>query len=244
MNYLVIVRHGLTAWAKKFTGWTDVDLSPEGIEMAKKYALRLREKNINFDKGFTSVLKRGYQTLEIFLEVLGQKNIPLYRDWHLNERHYGALQGLEKPETVEKYGEEQVNIWRRSYNVAPPKLSFSDPRHPRFDPLYNDVPVEELPSSESLKDTYERTIPYFQKNIEPLLKKGENIILSGHSNSLRAIIKYLNKISDKEIVEVNVPYCIPLIYEWKKGMIKKYYYLASMEEVRQVIEAIKNQIKK
>lgn len=244
MNYFVIIRHGQTEWTKRFTGWTDIDLTPEGGEMTKKYAARLKEKNIKFDKGFTSVLKRGYQTLEIVLDVLGQKNIPVCRDWHLNERHYGALQGLGKPETAKKYREEQVNIWRRSYNVAPPKLSLSDPRHPRFDPLYKDIPLKELPSSESLKDTYERTVPYFQKNIEPLLKKGKNVILSGHSNSLRAIIKYLDKISDEEIVKINVPYCIPLLYEWEKGMIKRRYYLASDREVEQAIEAIKKQTKK
>ncbi|MCX7881434.1 MAG: 2,3-diphosphoglycerate-dependent phosphoglycerate mutase [Patescibacteria group bacterium] len=244
MNYLVIIRHGLTEWTKKFTGWTDIDLAPEGVEMTKKYAARLREENIKFDFGFTSVLKRGYRTLEIVLEVLGQKEIPVIRDWHLNERHYGALQGLGKPETAAKYGEEQVAIWRRSYDVPPPKLELSDPRHPRFDPLYKDIPPEKLPSSESLKDTYARTVPYFKEKIESLLKKGKNVILSGHSNSLRSIIKYLDNLSDEEIVGVNVPYCIPLVYEWEEGVIKKHYYLASDDEVKTVIEAIKNQAKK
>ncbi len=219
MNKLVIIRHGLTEWSNRFTGWIDIDIAPEGIEMTKKYAIRLKEKGYKFDSGFTSVLKRGVKTLEIVLKVLGQENIPIIRDWHLNERNYGDLQGQNKAEAIVKYGEKQVKIWRRSYDVAPP-------------------------NGESLKDTYNRVIPYFQKMIEPEIKKSKKIILSGHHNSLRAIIKYLDNMSDEDIVNLNVPYCIPLIYELDENLKPiKHYYLATDKEVAKVIEGIKNQTK-
>jgi len=220
MYKFVIVRHGLTEWSNRFTGWTDIDIAPEGVEMTKKYALRLKEKGYRFDIGFTSVLKRGIKTLEIVLEVLGQKNIPIIRDWHLNERNYGDLQGQNKAEAIIKYGEQQVKLWRRSYDVAPP-------------------------NGESLKDTYNRSVPYFQKMIEPEIKKGKKIILSGHHNSLRAIIKYLDNISNEDIINLNVPYCIPLIYELDENLKPiRHYYLAADEEVQKIIEGIKNQTKK
>ncbi|MDO9028675.1 MAG: 2,3-bisphosphoglycerate-dependent phosphoglycerate mutase [Candidatus Roizmanbacteria bacterium] len=219
MTKFVIIRHGLTKWSNRFTGWTDIDIAPEGIEMTKKYAIRLKEKGYKFDVGFTSVLKRGIKTLEIALETIGQSNIPIIKDWHLNERNYGDLQGQNKAEAMKKYGEDQVKLWRRSYDVAPP-------------------------NGESLKDTYNRSIPYFQKMIEPEIKKGKKIILSGHHNSLRAIIKYLDNISDEDIVNLNVPYCIPLVYELDENLRPiKHYYLASDEEVKKVIEGIKNQTK-
>jgi len=219
MYQFVIIRHGLTEWSNRFTGWIDIDLAPEGIEETKKYALKLKELGYSFDLGFTSVLKRGVKTLEIVLKVLGQENISIIRDWHLNERNYGDLQGQNKAEAIVKYGEEQVKVWRRSYDVAPP-------------------------NGESLKDTYNRAVPYFQKNISPEIKKGKKIILSGHHNSLRAIIKYLDNMSDEDIVNLNVPYCIPLIYELDENLKPiKHYYLASDEEVKRVIESIKNQTK-
>ena len=219
MYKFVIIRHGLTEWSNRFTGWTDIDLVPQGIEETKKYGLKLRELGYNFDLGFTSVLKRGIKTLEIVLKVLGQENIPIIRDWHLNERNYGDLQGQNKAEAIVKYGEQQVKLWRRSYDVAPP-------------------------NGESLKDTYERSVPYFQKIIEPEIKKGKKIILSGHHNSLRAIIKYLDNISNEDIVSLNIPYCIPLIYEFDENLKPiKHYYLATNEEVKRVIESIKNQVK-
>jgi len=220
MNQLVIIRHGLTEWSNRFTGWIDIDIAPVGVEMTKKYALRLKENNYKFDIGFTSMLKRGVKTLEIFLETIGQNNVPIVKDWHLNERNYGDLQGQNKAEAVKKYGEEQVLKWRRSYDIAPP-------------------------NGESLKDTYHRVIPYFQEKIEPEIKMGKKVIISGHSNSLRALIKYLDNISDTDIVNVNVPYCIPLIYEFDDSFkVLKHFYLGSDQEVKQIIESIKNQIKR
>ena len=217
MNRLVIIRHGLTEWSNRFTGWTDIDIAPEGAEMTKKYALRLKEKGYKFDIGFTSVLKRGIKTLEIALEVLEQRDIPIVKDWRLNERNYGDLQGQNKAEAVKKYGEEKVKLWRRSYDVAPP-------------------------NGESLKDTYNRSVPYFQNAVLGEIKKGKTVILSGHHNSLRAIIKFLDNITDADIVNLNVPYCIPLVYEFDENLKPiKHYYLATDEEVRKVIESIKNQ---
>jgi len=219
MFKFVIIRHGLTEWSNRFTGWTDIDLAPSGVEDTAKYGLKLKELGYSFDLGFTSVLKRGIKTLEIVLKVLGQENIPIIKDWHLNERNYGDLQGQNKAEAIVKYGEQQVKTWRRSYDVAPPQ-------------------------GESLKDTYNRVVPYFQKMVEPEIKAGKKIILSGHHNSLRAIIKYLDNISNEEIVDLNVPYCIPLVYELDENLRPiKHYYLASDTEVKKVIEGIKNQVK-
>ncbi|MFA5770160.1 MAG: 2,3-diphosphoglycerate-dependent phosphoglycerate mutase [Patescibacteria group bacterium] len=245
MFKFVIIRHGLSVWSNRFTGWTDIDIAPSGIEETKKYGLKLKELGYIFDLGFTSYLKRGIKTLEIVLNTMGLSQIPIIKAWQLNERHYGALQGLNKPETVVKYGEEQVNIWRRSYDIPPPPLEKTDPRHPMNDPVYKDIDPLQLPSSECLKDTYNRSVPYFQKIIEPKIKAGKKIILSGHHNSLRAIIKYLDNISEVDIVGLNVPYCIPLVYELDDNLKPiKHYYLASDEEVKRVIEGIKNQTKK
>ena len=243
MNYLVIIRHGLTEWTTRFTGWTDIDLVESGIEMTKKYATRLKDKNIKFNIGFTSYLKRGIRTLDIALSTINQSGIPIIKDWHLNERHYGALQTLNKAEMVAKYGLDQVNIWRRSYDIPPPKIDLSDPRHPINDPKYQNIDPKLLPSGESLKDTFARSVPYFKSTIEAEVIKGKNVILSGHHNSLRAIIKYLDNISDDNIVKVNVPYCIPLIYEYDQGQVINHYYLASPIEVEAVINSIKNQTK-
>jgi len=244
MIKLVIIRHGLSVWSDRFTGWTDIDIAPEGIEETKKYGLKIKDLGFTFDLGFTSYLKRGIITLEVVLEQMGLQNIPVIKAWQLNERHYGALQGLNKPETVAKFGKEQIDIWRRSYDVPPPPLSKTDPRHPQNDPVYKDIDPSLLPSSECLKDTYARSVPYFQRFIEPEIKKGKKIILSGHHNSLRAIIKYLDNISNEDIVNLNIPYCIPLVYELDENLKPiKHYYLASDEEVQRVIEGIKNQTK-
>jgi len=244
MYKFVIIRHGLTSWSDRFTGWTDIDLAEKGIVDTKKYGLKLKELGYTFDLGFASYLKRGIRTLEIVLETMDLK-IPIIKAWQLNERHYGALQGLNKAETAQKYGEEQVNLWRRSYDTPPPPLKKNDPRHPINDPVYKDLDPSILPDSESLKNTYERVIPYFKKIIEPEIKNGKKIILSGHSNSIRAIVKYLDNLSDTEIVNVNIPYCIPLVYELDDNLkLIKHYYLAPDEEVKRVIEEIKNQTKK
>jgi 2,3-bisphosphoglycerate-dependent phosphoglycerate mutase len=245
MFKFVIIRHGLSVWPDRFTGWTDIDIAPSGVVETKKYGLKLKELGYSFDLGFTSYLKRGIRTLEVVLETMGLSQVPIIKAWQLNERHYGALQGLNKPETVAKYGEEQVTIWRRSYDIPPPKLEKTDPRHPINDPVYKDVDPSLLPSSECLKDTYARSVPYFQKVIEPEIKKGKKIILSGHHNSLRAIIKYLDNISAEDIVKLNIPYCIPLVYEFDENLKPiRHYYLATDEEVKRVIEGIKNQTKK
>lgn len=245
MRQLVIVRHGLTEWTTRFTGWTDIDLAPQGVELTKKYAARLKENNFVFDIGYASRLKRGVRTLEIVLQVLNQENIPVVKDWHLNERHYGALQGLNKAETAEKYGEDQVKIWRRSFDIAPPKVEKNDPRHPVNDLMYKDVDPNLLPGGESLKDTYERVIPYYKESVEKELSEGKRVMLSGHSNSIRAIVMYLEGLTKEEITEVNIPYCIPLVYDLDDNLkfIKK-YYLATDAEVEESIKSIKNQAKK
>lgn len=245
MTKFVIVRHGESMWSTRFTGWIDIDITEAGKNETYKYGLKLKEEGYTFDMVFTSVLKRGIRTLWTVLDAMDLMYIPIINAWQLNERHYGALQELNKVETVAKYGEEQVNLWRRSYDVPPPKLELSDPRHPSYDVRYKNVNPALLPSSECLKDTYARSVPYWQEVIEPEIKKGKKIILSGHHNSLRSIIKYLDNISDTDIVNLNVPYCIPLVYEFdEQAKPLKHYYLAPDEEVQRVIQSVKNQTKK
>lgn len=245
MYKLVLIRHGITEWATRFTGWTDIDVAPVGIEMTKKYGKALKEKGYTFDLSYTSLLKRGIRTLWTALDEMDLLWIPMIKHWRLNERHYGALQGLNKAETAEKYGAEQVNIWRRSYDVPPPKLTPDDPRHPSLDPKYKGFDPKELPLGESLKDTIERFLPFWQAEVEPQIKNGKKVICSLHSNTLRALIKYLDNLSPEEIMKVNVPYCIPLVYELDDNLKPlKHYYLAPDEEVAAVIESIKNQARK
>lgn len=245
MYKIVIIRHGITEWATKFTGWTDIDVTQTGIDETKKYCKKLKELGYSFDIAYTSYLKRAIRTLWTVLDEMDLLWIPLIKDWHMNERHYGALQGLNKAETAAKYGEDQVTIWRRSYDVPPPLLDLSDKRHPSNDPKYKGMDASTLPVGESLKDTIERFIPYWQKEVEPQIKKGKKIIVSLHSNSLRALIKYLDNLTSEEIMKVNVPYCIPLVYELDDNLKPiKHYYLASDEEVQAVINSIKNQAKK
>lgn len=244
MYKIVLIRHGITSWATRFTGWTDVDVDPVGIGETKKYGRVLKAEGFSFDVAYTSYLKRGIRTLWTVLDEMDLLWIPMVKDWHLNERHYGALQGLNKAETSTKYGENQVNLWRRSFDIAPPKLELSDPRHPRNDPKYKDLDPSLLPTGESLKDTIARCIPYWQKEVEPVIKRDKKIIVSAHSNSLRALIKYLDNITDEEIMKVNVPYCIPLVYELDDNLkAVKHYYLAPDEEVERVMNQIKNQAK-
>ena len=245
MYKIVIIRHGITEWATKFTGWTDIDVTQSGIEETKKYGKKLKELGYSFDLSYTSYLKRAIRTLWTVLDEMDLLWIPMIKDWRMNERHYGALQGLNKAETATKYGEEQVAIWRRSYDVAPPLLELSDPRHPSNDSKYKGISPSDLPTGESLKDTIERFIPYWKSEVEPQITKGKKIIVSLHSNSLRALIKYLDNLSSEEIMKVNVPYCIPLVYELDENLKPiKHYYLAPDEEVQRVIEGIKNQTKK
>ncbi len=245
MYKIVLVRHGLTEWATRFTGWTDIDVAKEGVEETKKYGKKLKELGYSFDLAYTSYLKRAIRTLWTVLDEMDLLWIPMVKDWHMNERHYGALQGLNKAETAAKYGDEQVNIWRRSYDVPPPKLDLSDPRHPANDPKYAGMDPKSLPVGESLKDTIARFVPYWQKEVEPQIKNGKRIVVSLHSNTLRALIKYLDNLTDEQIMKVNVPYCIPLVYELGEDMKAiKHYYLAPDEEVERVITGIKNQAKK
>jgi len=223
MIKLVLVRHGESVWNKenKFTGWTDVDLSANGIEEAKEAGKVLKDKNYTFDIAYTSVLKRANHTLDLILEELNQKNIPIYKSWRLNERHYGALQGLNKQETAEKYGTEQVHIWRRSYDVKPPALEDSDERYKEMQKEYS----EYIPHTECLKDTVERVIPYYLNTIVPNIKLGKKIIIAAHGNSLRGLMKYLDNMSDQDIISLEIETGNPIVYELDDNLkpIKHYY---------------------
>jgi len=215
MYTLVLLRHGESLWNKenRFTGWTDVDLSDKGREEATQAGRLLKAEGFIFDVAHTSVLKRAIRTCWMVLDELDLLWVPVYRSWRLNERHYGALQGLNKAETAERYGEEQVKIWRRSYDIAPPPLSPEDPRHPSRDPRYASLPPGDLPLTESLKDTVTRFLPYWDDTIAPAIRSGQRVLIAAHGNSLRALVKYLDHVSDQDIVELNIPTGIPLVYE-------------------------------
>lgn len=246
MYKLVLLRHGESEWNKenRFTGWTDVDLSERGVEEAHFAAKLLKDQGYVFDVAFTSVLKRAIKTLWIVLEDMDLMWIPEYKHWRLNERHYGALQGLNKAEMAKKYGEEQVLLWRRSYDVPPPPLDKDDPRNPRFDPKYKDLKDDEIPLSESLKDTLNRVLPYYHSTIAPMIKEGKRVIVAAHGNSLRALVKYLDNISDEEIPHLNIPTGIPLVYELDENLKAiNHYYLADEKTLQEAIERVKNQIK-
>ncbi len=224
---LVLLRHGESEWNKenRFTGWTDVDLSEEGIKEAENAGKLLKEKGFTFDISFTSVLKRATKTLDIVLKEMNL-DIPVHYSYRLNERHYGALQGLNKDEMRKKFGEEQVHIWRRSYDVRPPKLTKDDERYPGNDPKYKDLTPEELPLTECLKDTLERVLPYYNNEIKKHLENKENILVVAHGNSLRSIIKYLENISDEDIMNVEIPTGVPYVYELDDNLnIKEKYFL-------------------
>jgi len=212
---LVLLRHGQSEWnvANLFTGWTDVDLTEQGRAEAAQAGRELAATGIRFDYAYTSVLKRAIRTLWIALDTMDRMWLPVEKSWRLNERHYGALQGLDKAQTVEKHGEAQVKIWRRSYDVPPPPLSADDPRHPRFDPRYAGVDPALLPATESLKDTLARVLPYWNERIAPELRAGRNVLVAAHGNSLRALVKMLDQISDADIVELNIPTGVPRVYE-------------------------------
>lgn len=227
MIKLVLVRHGQSVWnlENKFTGWTDVDLSEQGIKEAKEAGKVLKEKGYHFDLGFTSVLKRAENTLDYILKEMGEENIPIKRSWKLNERHYGALQGLNKDETREKYGAEQVLLWRRSTDVRPPELSTDDARYPGNDEKYKDLKPEELPRTENLVDTIKRVIEYWNSDIKPAIESGKNVIIAAHGNSLRGLIKYLDNLTDEEIIKTEVQTGNPICYELDENLkpIRHYY---------------------
>ncbi|WP_217948174.1 2,3-diphosphoglycerate-dependent phosphoglycerate mutase [Faecalibaculum rodentium] len=244
MKKLVLIRHGESEWNKenRFTGWTDVELSQKGREEARQAGQLLKNQGYSFDKAYTSVLKRANHTLDGVLLELGETDIPVTRSWKLNERHYGALQGLNKAETAAKYGDEQVHEWRRSWDVRPPLLDSDDKRNPVLDPLYKGVPADELPLEESLKDTVRRVVPFFESDIVPEIKAGKNVVIAAHGNSLRALVKFLDHISDDDIAGLDIPTGVPLVYELDDDMNPlRHYYLGDPEVIRAREEAVKNQ---
>jgi len=244
MHKVVLLRHGESTWNKenRFTGWTDVDLSEKGLKEAKTAGQVLNNEGYKFDIAYTSVLKRAIRTLWITLDEMDLMWIPVIRNWRLNERHYGALQGLNKSETAKKYGEDQVLIWRRSYDIQPPALEKSDERFPGNDPRYSDLSESELPLTECLKDTVARFVPYWVKTIAPTIKQGKKVIIAAHGNSLRALVKYLDNVPDNEIVGLNIPTGIPLVYELDDNLKSlKSYYLGDPEEIKKAAAAVANQ---
>ena len=244
MYKLVLVRHGQSTWnlENRFTGWTDVGLTDLGREEARESGGLLREGGYVFDVAYTSVLRRAIQTLWIILEEMNLEWIPETKAWQLNERHYGALQGLNKAEMAEKFGETQVKIWRRSYDVPPPALEWNDERHPRFDARYASMPPEELPATEALKNTLERVLPYWHSTLAPVIKSGKRVLIAAHGNSIRALVKYLDNISDADIPELNIPTGVPLVCELD-GDLKPitHYYLGDAEEAAKKATAVANQ---
>jgi len=244
MKKIVLLRHGESTWNKenRFTGWTDVDLSDKGIKEAGKAGEVLKKEGFVFDVAYTSVLKRAIRTLWITLDKMDLMWIPVYNSWRLNERHYGALQGLNKSETAAKYGEDQVLIWRRSYDIQPPSLEKTDPRYPGNDPRYKTLDKKDIPVTECLKDTVARFLPYWHETIAPVVKSGKRVIIAAHGNSLRALVKYLDGVSDKDIVGLNIPTGLPLVYELTDNLKPvKSYYLGDPEEVKKAMEAVANQ---
>jgi len=244
MYKVVLVRHGESTWNKenRFTGWTDVDLSPKGIEEAVEAGRLLREGGYVFDIAYTSLLKRAIKTYHVISEEIDQMWIPVERSWRLNERHYGALQGLNKAETAAKFGDEQVKIWRRSYDVPPPALTPDDERFPGKDPRYASLSPEELPLTECLKDTVARFLPFWHNVVSPAITSGKRVIIVAHGNSLRALVKYLDNIPDNEIVELNIPTGIPLVYELDERLHPlKSYYLGDQDKIKAAMEAVAKQ---
>jgi 2,3-bisphosphoglycerate-dependent phosphoglycerate mutase len=244
MKKLVLLRHGESTWNKenRFTGWTDVDLTPRGLEEARNSGILLRGGGFRFDVAYTSVLKRAIRTLWIVLDEMDQMWIPVNLSWRLNERHYGALQGLNKLETALKYGEEQVLIWRRSYSIRPPALTRDDDRYPGFDPRYHDLDPSEIPLTECLEDTVARFLPYWNETIAPQVRAGQRVLISAHGNSLRALVKYLDNLSAEEVLELNIPTGVPLVYELDDDLKPiRSYYLGDQTQVEQAMRAVANQ---
>jgi 2,3-bisphosphoglycerate-dependent phosphoglycerate mutase len=241
---IVLLRHGESTWNKenRFTGWTDVDLSEKGVGEAHCAGQTLKAQGFAFDLAYTSVLRRAIRTLWITLEEMDLMWIPVHNSWRLNERHYGALQGLNKAETAAKYGDKQVLIWRRSYDIQPPALTVDDPRWPGSDPRYQDLDPWDVPLTECLKDTVARFLPYWHNAIAPAVRSGARVIIAAHGNSLRALVKYLDNVSDDDIVELNIPTGVPLVYELDEDLKPiKHYYLGDPEEIRKAQEAVAKQ---
>ncbi|MGV0952745.1 MAG: 2,3-diphosphoglycerate-dependent phosphoglycerate mutase [Fluviibacter sp.] len=252
MKKIVLLRHGESSWNKenRFTGWTDVDLTEKGIEEAKQAGRLMKESGFAFDQAYSSVLKRAMRTLWLSLEEMDRLWIPIQRSWRLNERHYGALQGLNKAETAAQYGDDQVLVWRRSYDTPPPALAFDDPRHPRFDARYGEafsgLTEQELPMTECLKDTVARFVPFWESTIAPAVKSGKSVIVAAHGNSIRALVKYLDNVSDADIVELNIPTGIPLVYELDDETLKpiRSNYLGDQEAAAKAAAAVAQQAAK
>ena len=247
MFKLVLLRHGESTWNKenRFTGWTDVELSDRGVQEALEAGRTLKKEGYSFDIAYTSVLKRAIKTLWLALEELDQMYLPIINSWRLNERHYGALQGLNKAETAEKHGMEQVKIWRRSYDTPPPPLTREDPRYPGKDLRYAGLTESELPLTESLKDTVARFLPYWHETIAPTVKSGKRVLIAAHGNSLRALVKYLDNVSDEEIVGLNIPTGIPLVYELDEHLKPlTSTYLGDQAAIEAAAKAVADQLKK
>ncbi len=247
MHKLVLVRHGESVWNKenRFTGWTDVDLSPQGLTEAREAGRVLKAAGLTFDAAYTSVLKRAIRTLQTILDEMDLMWLPVTKAWQLNERHYGSLQGLDKSETAAKHGEAQVKIWRRAYAIAPPPLDPSDERSPTKDPRYHGLTPAQLPLTECLKDTVDRVVPYWDTEIAPRIKAGERLIIAAHGNSLRALVKFLDGISDDDIVELNIPTGMPLVYDLDANLKSLgSRYLGDPEKVKAAMEAVAAQGKK
>jgi 2,3-bisphosphoglycerate-dependent phosphoglycerate mutase len=245
MHKIVLLRHGESSWNKenRFTGWTDVDLSEKGQSEAREAGRTLKKEGFHFDIAFTSVLKRAIRTVWMALDVMEQMWIPVEKSWRLNERHYGALQGLNKAETAAKYGEQQVHIWRRSYDVLPPLLEETDERSPAKDPRYSSV--KPVVKGEALKQTVERMLPYWQGTIAPAVKAGKKVLIAAHGNSLRALVKHLDEMSEEEIMELNIPTGVPLVYELDSNLKPiRHYYLGDQEKIKAAAEAVAKQGKK
>ncbi|MFA6812347.1 MAG: 2,3-diphosphoglycerate-dependent phosphoglycerate mutase [Bacteroidaceae bacterium] len=244
MKKLVLLRHGESQWNKenRFTGWTNVDLTEQGIKEAYQAGELMKKEGFVFDRAYTSFLKRAVKTLNCVLDKLDQDWIPVEKTWRLNEKHYGALQGLNKSETAAKYGDKQVLVWRRSYDVAPLSLSDDDPRNPKFDIRYKSVPDAELPRTESLKTTIERLLPYWEKVILPDLAKSDALLIVAHGNSLRGIVKHIKNIADDEIVKLNLPTGVPYVFEFNDDLsLIRDFYLGDAEEIKKKAEAVANQ---
>ena len=241
MYKLVLIRHGESTWNKenRFTGWTDVDLSEKGMGEARKGGVQLKKDGFVFDVAYVSVLKRAIKTLNLVLDEMDLLWIPVFKSWRLNERHYGALQGLDKSETAAKHGEDQVKIWRRAYDIAPPPLEKSDARYPGKDARYRDLTDKELPVTECLKDTVNRFLPFWHDTLAPAIKSGKRVLVAAHGNSLRALVKYLDNISDKDILELNIPTGMPLVYELDANLKPiKHYYVGDPDEVAKAMAAV------